>query len=403
MGTKVQNGRLELNIPFYENSGDKLVQIKDENNLEYASNDLLSSCINHTDIISGLSLKSYLNNLIITNGYFYENDKLYMFDDSTHIEVLETEESNIGQYMNNVITYGNICGGLIGYNNAITNFTDSSWVDLPNKIKDTSKQWEIQLKFILTENVTCRILGKSSNDLLCGCVIGYDSATSNLKLWLSSGNGWDIASQIDSTSTININKWYWIKLIYNGSSYVLQISEDGIQYTECIIINSSTPIYHTTEWSIGRYNTYYLKGYVDLNECYMKSNNEIIWKGVKPINEYTVYYLYDSNSFIYSDIEPSEKYKFIGKFRINGNNITYKNPSMDLAESYEHGFIIDEKYGSIGYRIYSDGWKEQWGNNANPVFPIAFEEIPTIYTNGATNVSKIGMTIGAGYWNVCGY
>ena len=32
---------------------------------------------------------------------------------------------------------------------------------------------------------------------------------------------------------------------------------------------------------------------------------------MKPINEYTVYYLYDSNSFVYSDVEPSEKYKFI--------------------------------------------------------------------------------------------
>ena len=74
-----------------------------------------------------------------------------------------------------------------------------------------------------------------------------------------------------------------------------------------------------------------------------------------------------------------------------------------MIESFENHFIIAESLGTIGYRIYSDGWKEQWGNNVNPVFPVAFEDIPVITTVGATNITTTGMTITAGYWQAEGY
>ena len=400
MGTKVQNGRLELNIPFYENSGDKLVQIKDENNLDYASNDLLSSCINHTDIISGLSLKSYLNNLIITNGYFYEDDTLYMFDDSTHIEVLETEESNINQYDIN----GEVIGNLVNDNGIVSGFENGGYFLLPMSWHPQNT-WEFGFKFSAkVVNIGQQIIG-GVNRQEEGFEFGLTDA-GKFRFWLGSKlKGYDIGNAIIGTATLQANTNYWVRMTFDGSKYVLYYSTNGIDYVQDAVVESSVKICKVSN-SIGQDSfghTSIWNGNIDLNHTYLKVDDKIIWKGLKPINEYTVYYLYDSNSFVYSDVEPSEKYKFIGKFRINGNNITYKNPSMDLAESYAHGFIIDEKYGSIGYRIYSDGWKEQWGNNANPVFPIAFEEIPTIYTNGATNVSKIGMTISAGYWNVCGY
>ena len=78
-------------------------------------------------------------------------------------------------------------------------------------------------------------------------------------------------------------------------------------------------------------------------------------------------------------------------------------PCLDLNESYNHGFVVLESLTNPGYRIYSDGWKKQWGTNANPVFPIAFEEIPLNINRGASAVTKTGMTIEAGYWIVEGY
>ena len=94
----------------------------------------------------------------------------------------------------------------------------------------------------------------------------------------------------------------------------------------------------------------------------------------------------------------------LGMYKTNNDyEIDSYYPKEDLNDSYNHGFVLMEMLGETGYRIYSDGWKEQWGNNANPVFPIAFEEIPVIVERGATNVSKIGMTIPTQKWKVEGY
>ena len=118
---------------------------------------------------------------------------------------------------------------------------------------------------------------------------------------------------------------------------------------------------------------------------------------------YNIYYIFSDNSFIYASAEPQEKYKLLGKFKVSNNQISWVSPLKDLASSYENRFVIQENLNTIGYRLYSDGWKEQWGNNANPTFPIAFNDIPVNVTSGATNVTTTGMTISAGYWQAEGY
>jgi hypothetical protein len=86
----------------------------------------------------------------------------------------------------------------------------------------------------------------------------------------------------------------------------------------------------------------------------------------------------------------------------NGNIISYY-PKTDLATSYVNRFIIAEQQGAMGYKIYSDGWKIQWGNQNNPTFPVAFEDKPLIISpSTATNVTNIGMTCN-GNWIVKGY
>lgn len=100
------------------------------------------------------------------------------------------------------------------------------------------------------------------------------------------------------------------------------------------------------------------------------------------------------------------KCKKIGDFITasdNADNIIRYYPMEDLASSYQSRYIIKEQSGTTGYRIYSDGWKEQWGNLVNPVFPVAFNEIPLSVVRGATAVTRTGMTIAAGYWFAKGY
>ena len=105
-------------------------------------------------------------------------------------------------------------------------------------------------------------------------------------------------------------------------------------------------------------------------------------------------------------LNPNTLYKKIGYFVTasdNANNIVRYFPHNDLATDYQNRYIIKEQIGTTGYRIYSDGWKEQWGNLVNPIFPVAFNEVPLIVTRGATNITRTGMTLAAGYWFAKGY
>ena len=118
---------------------------------------------------------------------------------------------------------------------------------------------------------------------------------------------------------------------------------------------------------------------------------------------YNVYYNFQTNQFIYTNQKLTDGHKFIGLFRANNSKIINVFPTRDLTSSFEHHFVVKEQATTIGYRIYSDGWKEQWGNNANPTFPVAFIRIQQIVERDATNVTTTGMTITARNWKVEGY
>lgn len=79
-------------------------------------------------------------------------------------------------------------------------------------------------------------------------------------------------------------------------------------------------------------------------------------------------------------------------------------PKITLVDELaSRNILAENKSQSLGYRIYSDGWKQCWGTNANPTFPIVFNDKPLIVSRGASNVSNTGMTIVAGWWKAEGY
>ena len=76
-----------------------------------------------------------------------------------------------------------------------------------------------------------------------------------------------------------------------------------------------------------------------------------------------------------------------------------------MAESFENRFIISELIEENGYRVYNDGYKEQWGfatNNSSILFPISFNETPTASSN-SSNITQKSMYVTAGYWFAEGY
>lgn len=110
--------------------------------------------------------------------------------------------------------------------------------------------------------------------------------TRNISMELSSGTtSFNIASgtTLSTTSITSDSEWVWIKAAWDGSNYTLSTSRDGITYTQEDTLASTT--------AVGTGNTVLNFGadyalvnnnvgtYFDMSGCYIKINNEQVWKG----------------------------------------------------------------------------------------------------------------------------
>lgn len=110
--------------------------------------------------------------------------------------------------------------------------------------------------------------------------------TRNISMELSSGtNSFNIASAttLSTTSITSDSEWVWIKATWDGSNYTLSTSRDGTTYTQEDTLASTTAVgtgnavlnfgadYKFTNNNIGTY--------FDMSGCYVKVNNEQVWKG----------------------------------------------------------------------------------------------------------------------------
>ena len=203
-------------------------------------------------------------------------------------------------------------------------------------------------------------------------------------------NEWETIVDVDNINSFvenqTINSWNEYESKYNDTLY------KSIKY-ECFASNANKSVSIGRFEIIGKY-----KGY-RLPDTYY--NIFIIGKENEENPEAKIIVTADE----YPEIPEGYTYGIkLGFYKTDLNNNTkFFYPKQDLYESFSHGFVISESLGTTGYRLYSDGWKEQWGNLANPTFPIAFDNIPVIVERGATNVTTTGMTITAQNWKVEGY
>ena len=120
----------------------------------------------------------------------------------------------------------------------------------------------------------------------CGAYGFYLGINSNGQLVLSLGSGartsWDIANRILSSSNLLINTNYYIKLIYDGYNYLLQVSTDDKKYINYITVNSVTPtdihgsiIYVGVDNSTGIIESPFL-GYISLGTFSVEVKNVTI-------------------------------------------------------------------------------------------------------------------------------
>lgn len=99
----------------------------------------------------------------------------------------------------------------------------------------------------------------------------------------SNGSSWNLFDAVRGTTVLSKDIWYYIKCSFNGNEYKIQLSTDCKTWSDEIIHQSTMTVACLgggrigSGWSDspGTYVTF------DLNECYIKINDEYFWKSLK--------------------------------------------------------------------------------------------------------------------------
>jgi hypothetical protein len=161
----------------------------------------------------------------------------------------------------------------------VSGFTTSNWLSIPSIIAFDSNPWEIGLKFRTGDVVVQKQRIFNSQTDLNGTMFLID-ANGNFE-WRVNADNWvkHISSFIVSSNTL-----YWVKLKFDGSSYIMSYSTDDVTYVDDITIFSSNTL-TTVGYNIGASEASVARepfgGVIDLNNCYVKIGRSILWHGTK--------------------------------------------------------------------------------------------------------------------------
>lgn len=341
-----------------------------------------------------------------------------------------TTESLVGTKKFNGICCGNYSVGADG----IGTSTTSGWNLCRPYIKflPSTKTWRIQTKVKKT-NATywAHIVSTGPTNIEGSYGIHLDIRTDNkVYLFLSSNGTWNITTGdgFASTKTVELDTWYWVRLEFTGTHYIVSLSTDGETFEPWIDITNSATITPTIyNWLVFGLNTYSMNniynGQHDFNETWYELDNERVWNAMT--TTYPQGVKLATQPYIDED------------FVVNTATQEFRLP-LKTKERY----IVERKEPTNDspdwYTLWSDGWLEQGGrvyNWANVTYeiwmPKAFKDtnyhvsrVPgpsgnTAYTDGtgsSYDSSAVALTTrsftistynaeGLAWqgWNACGY
>lgn len=215
-----------------------------------------ASFIGNTIVLSTDGSEYWGGQIDLKQTQFIEGDKVWKYK---------------AVYSNNARAY--TIGTLNFYEGKLRGFSTNRYVSLPKSWRSTNN-WEFVAKFKITSfNVSS--------------VIWHAEIFSNLEIGANTGvlNSYNFQrGQGDSIFTAELDKWYWVKCILNGTTKTYFVSEDGINYQQKVS-QTDTSINPSSnyEFRIGL-SSYdgskpFTNGIIDLTGCYLKINNELLWKG----------------------------------------------------------------------------------------------------------------------------
>ncbi len=214
------------------------------------------SFIGNTIVLSTDGSQYWGGQIDLKQTQFIEGDRVWKYKDT---------------YFNNASAY--TIGTPNFYEGKMWGFSTSCYLSLPRNWSSTNN-WEFVTKFKINSFNTATIIWHA--ELFANLEISANTGSVN-EYNFQNGQSYEIF-------TAELDKWYWVKCIVNGTTKTYFVSEDGINYQQKISqtdasINPSS----NYEFRIGL-SSYdgsrpFTNGIIDLTGCYLKINDELIWKG----------------------------------------------------------------------------------------------------------------------------
>ena len=170
-------------------------------------------------------------------------------------------------------------------NGVLSGFTTANYAKIPNTFNPESNTWEQLWKITTGDTVegTQYFIGNA----YCFQIYLSDSL---FKLDIGNGTAWTSPSN-KGINAVNTNTTYYIKLIFDGTTYKVLISNNNEDFIEEITVEDSiTQISHifAIGYTLGASSSSSalpFSGSIDLNECYININGERWWDGANYITK----------------------------------------------------------------------------------------------------------------------
>lgn len=209
-------------------------------------------------------------------------------------------------------------------------------------------------------------------------VVGYkgvvfrctNASTGQMNMYVGNGSSWFI-NNVNTNCPISANTWTWFKVKWDGTTYTVSKSTDGVNYTQGYsVANATAPNMDGTPHSLGGTqglggtsvaSNAWQYGSIDLKECYLDIDGERYWSGANFVDIRThenghKFYDIADKPLIDAIYDKTKDAWFYGVDKENNRVFMPRRAERRLIKSAKD---LDN-LGSW-YNLYSDGWCEQGG------------------------------------------
>lgn len=176
-------------------------------------------------------------------------------------------------------------GGMKIEDGVASNFAVSSCVYLGKPFRPLDKQWEIQVKFktpVSWTNAYPTLFASATYKGSPQCNFQQKDGKYCLSFSVPK-NASEWGESLTSNYEFEMDKWYWVRFVFDKTKYIFLVSDDGVVFEEKGSVNCSGQFYQAevnNSFMFGGCFTYggnVFNGSIDLKDTYIKIGDELWW------------------------------------------------------------------------------------------------------------------------------